>query len=78
MLAITKAKRQDDSKRKNKRTAFFKRAGLWGSGSTGQQAKLLLKLQIKKKTTSVAIVNIDIYIPQKKPYPFKSVYCNNL
>ena len=38
MLDITMARRQDDNKRKDKRTAFFRQSGLWESGSTGKQA----------------------------------------
>ena len=43
-LDITMAKRQHNNKKKrDKKTAFFTRTGLWGSGSTGKQATKLLK-----------------------------------
>ena len=37
-LDITMARRQHYNKRKDKRTAFFRRTGLWGSGTIGKQA----------------------------------------
>ena len=37
-LDITMARKQDDNKRKDKRTALFRQTGLWESGSTGKQA----------------------------------------
>ena len=59
MLAITLARQQDDNKRKDKWTALFRRAGLWGSGSTVKHAIKLLKTQ--KKTKSATMVYIYIY-----------------
>ena len=47
-LDIIMTRRQDDNKRKDKRTAFFRQTGQWGSGSTGKQAIKLLKTQLKR------------------------------
>ena len=60
-LDITMARRQDHNKRKDKRTALFRRAGLWGSGSTGKHAIKLLKTQ-KKDEVSYNGIYIYIYI----------------
>ena len=38
-LDIIMARRQHDNERRDKWTAFFRRIGLWRSGSTGKQAK---------------------------------------
>ena len=43
-LDISMAKRQHDNKKRDKRTAFFTRTRLWGSGSIGKQATKLLKI----------------------------------
>ena len=61
-LAITLARRQDHNKRKDKWTALFRRAGLWGSGSTGKHAIKLLKPQKKKDEVSYNSIYIYIYI----------------
>ena len=37
-LPGTMARKQDDNKRKDKRTALFRQTGLWESESTGKQA----------------------------------------
>ena len=60
-LAITLARRQDHNKRKDKWTALFRRAGLWGLGSTGKHAIKLLKPQ-KKDEVSYNSIYIYIYI----------------
>ena len=44
-------------KKRDKRTAFFKKTGLWRSGSTEKQAIKLIKTQIKK-TKSASVVKI--------------------
>ena len=44
-LDIILARSQQDNKRRDKWTTFFRQTGLWGSGSTGKQAKKLLKHQ---------------------------------
>ena len=61
-LFITMTKRQDDNKRKDKRTALFRRAGLWGSGSTGKHAIKILKTEKKTKSATMVYIYIYIYI----------------
>ena len=50
-LDITMTRRQHDNKKSDKRTAFFRRTGLWGSGSTGKQATKLLKTHKKDQVS---------------------------
>ena len=50
------ARRQDNNKRKDKWTALVRRAGLWGSGSTGK----LLKTQ-KRRSQLQWYIYIYIY-----------------
>ena len=76
-LDIPIAKRQQDNKNKKKRTSFFRRTGLWVSGSTGKQAVELLKTQIKKKSMSDKMVKTDTHL-RKKNLPINPVYCYNL
>ena len=60
------ARRQDNNKRKDKWTALFRRARLWGSGSTGKHAIKLLKTQKRRSQLQwyiyIYILYIYIYI----------------
>ena len=71
-LDIIMARRQQDNKKRDKRTSFFRQTGLWGSGSTGKQAIKLLKTHTKKKTRLAALVKIDIYTSGKKTSAYLS------
>ena len=71
------ARRKDDKKRKDKRTAFFRHS--MGIKIYRKADYKAMKTQIKK-CRSAAMVKIDIYIHLRKKiaYRFKSVYCYNL
>ena len=47
-LDIIMARRQQDIKKRDKRTAFFRQTGQWGSGSTGKQTRKPLKTHKKR------------------------------